>query len=145
MSLQPDAARGLRRVFIRRLGVAARLGIYPHEAEPQRVLIDLEMLVEDDAAPHGVGADRLDRVVDYEAVTNAAREIALREHTQLAETLAERIAVAVLRERRVQRVRVTVEKPDIIPDVAGVGVTVERLRPSSGADEQALGKAGKFP
>jgi dihydroneopterin aldolase len=124
----PDAAAGLRRVFIRRLEVRARLGIYPHEAEPQRVLIDVELLARDDAAPHAVGAEDFARVVDYEAVVLAARRIAAEGHVLLAETLAERIALAALTDRRVTAARVTVEKPDIFPDVAGVGVTVERLR-----------------
>lgn len=126
----PDAAPGLRRVFIRRLGVAARLGVYPEEeAAPQRVLIDIELLVTDNAAPHGVGEDRLERVVDYEAVANTARGLALAGHTRLAETLAERIACAVLAgDGRIRLARVTVEKPDIIADVEGVGVTVERRR-----------------
>jgi len=130
MSFSPDAARGLRRVFIRRLAVEARLGVYPQEeAQPQRVLIDLELLAEDDAAPHGIGSEDLARVVDYEAVANIARRLALAGHTRLAETLGERIACAVLAsDARLAAVRVTVEKPDIIADVAGVGVTVERLR-----------------
>jgi dihydroneopterin aldolase len=128
-SFLPDAGQSLRRVFIRGLTVQARLGIYPHEQAPQRVLIDIELSVRDDAAPHGIGPDRLDRVVDYEAVVNAARAIATGEHVRLAETLAERIALGALVDQRVQAVRVTVEKPDVFPDVAGVGVTVERVRP----------------
>lgn len=129
MTYEPDAINGLRRVFIRRLAVAARLGVYPAEqAAPQRVLLDIDLLVRDDAAPSGIGPDRLERVVSYEAVANTARAIALEGHIHLAETLAERIAVAVLRQPLVQAVRVTVEKPDIIDDVAGVGVTVERVR-----------------
>ncbi|WP_040611791.1 dihydroneopterin aldolase [Teichococcus cervicalis] len=130
MSYAPDAARGLRRVVVRGLAVEAHIGIYPHEeAAPQRVRIDVELLAEDDAAPHGVGEDRLERVVDYEAVANTARRIALDGHVRLAETLAERIACAVLAgDARIAAARVTVEKPDIIADVAAVGVTVERLR-----------------
>ena len=130
MSFSPDAALGLRRVFIRRLAVDARLGIYPQEAAaPQRVLIDLDLLAQDDAVAEGVGPDRLDRVVDYEAMTDLARRIALQGHVNLAETLAERIACAVLQQdARVAAVQVTVEKPDIIGDVGGVGVTVERRR-----------------
>lgn len=130
MSYAPDAARGLRRVFIRRLGVAARLGVYPEEeAAPQRVLIDIDLLVTDDAAPAGMGEDQLERVVDYEVVANTARGLALTGHTRLAETLAERIACAVLEtDGRIQAARITVEKPDIIADVEGVGVTVERRR-----------------
>jgi 7,8-dihydroneopterin aldolase/epimerase/oxygenase len=128
-AFSPDAAAGLRRVFIRGLEVLARLGIYPHEAEPQRVVIDIELLARDDDAPHGIGSEELERVVDYEAVVVAARAVAAAGHVRLAETLAERIALATLADPRVRAVRVTVEKPDIFPDVAGVGVTVERLRP----------------
>jgi dihydroneopterin aldolase len=47
----------------------------------------------------------------------------------LVETLAERMAAAALTDPRVERARVTVEKPDAFPDVAGVGVVVERRRP----------------
>ncbi|HWL81540.1 MAG TPA: dihydroneopterin aldolase [Roseomonas sp.] len=130
MSYTPDAARGLRRVFVRHLAVNAFLGVYPEEeAAPQRVLIDLELLAEDDAAPHGVGAEDLGRVVDYAAMAGIARRIAGEGHVRLAETLAERIACALLAaDGRLVGVRVTVEKPDIMVDAAGVGVTVERLR-----------------
>jgi 7,8-dihydroneopterin aldolase/epimerase/oxygenase len=127
-SYSPDAGQALRRVFIRRLDVQARLGIYPHEQAPQRVLIDIDLLVHDPAAPHGVGEDRLERVVDYEAVVKAARATATGEHVRLAETLAERIALKALADPRVLKARVTVEKPEAFADVAGVGVTVERVR-----------------
>jgi dihydroneopterin aldolase len=134
-AFQPDAAQGLRRVFIRRLEVQARLGVYPQEVVPQRVLIDVELLVADEYAPHGIGPDRLDRVVDYAAVADAARRTATAGHTRLAETLAERIAMAALADERIRAARVTVEKPDIVEDAAGVGVTVERWRISSTAPQ----------
>ncbi|MFC0384948.1 dihydroneopterin aldolase [Muricoccus vinaceus] len=125
----PDAARGLRRVFVRDMTVQARLGVYAREeAAPQRVVIGIELLVLDDAAPAGIGPDRLDRVVDYAAIARRAEAVATEGHTRLAETLAERIAVACLDDARVESVRVTVEKPDIIPHVGAVGVSVERRR-----------------
>jgi 7,8-dihydroneopterin aldolase/epimerase/oxygenase len=125
----PDARRARRRVFVRDLTVQARLGIYPkEEAAPQRVVIGIEMLVEDESAPSGVGPDRLDRVVDYAAAAERARQVATSGHTRLAETLAERIALACLEDHRVEAVRVTVEKPDIMPGVGAVGVSVERRR-----------------
>ena len=127
MDLVPDAERRLRLVFIRGLVVQARLGVYPSEkAVPQRVAIDVELLVHDDAAPSGIGADSLDRVVDYSAVVEAARAAAAEGHVLLAETLAERIADRVLREQRIEVVRVTVAKPEAFADVDRVGVTIER-------------------
>ncbi|MBB5693239.1 dihydroneopterin aldolase [Muricoccus pecuniae] len=132
----PDAARGLRRVFVRDLTVQARLGVYPREeAAPQRVVIGIELLVEDDAAPAGVGADRLERVVDYAVVADRARAVATGGHTRLAETLAERIALACLEDPRVRASRVTVEKPDILPGVGAVGVSVERVRNDAGVSQ----------
>jgi len=128
-SYSPDAERGLRRVFVRDLMVQARLGVYPREeTAPQRVVIGIELLVTDDAAPAGIGPDRLERVVDYAAVTERARQVATAGHTRLAETLAERIAIASLEDPRVESARVTVEKPDAMPHVGAVGVSVERRR-----------------
>jgi hypothetical protein len=48
-------------------------------------------------------------------------------HTRLAETLAEKIALACLAEPRILRLRVMVEKPSVLPDVTSVGVWIERL------------------
>lgn len=129
MSFAPDAEQRLRLVFVRGLTLQASLGIYPHEkAAPQRVVIGIELAVEDDAAPGSVGADDLRRVVDYERLVKAARATAASGHTLLVETLAERIAESALADPRVRRARVTVEKPDAFPDAASVGVVVERCR-----------------
>ena len=129
MSFAPDAAKRLRLVFVRGLRLQARLGVYPHEkAAPQPVVIGVELAVADESAPDGVGADEFRRVVDYGRVVNAARAVAASGHTLLVETLAERIAEAALTDRRVVRVRVTVEKPEAFADVDSVGVTIERSR-----------------
>ena len=129
MSVAPDAARRIRRVFVRGLELQARLGVHAHEkVAPQRVVIGVELAVEDESAPASVGADDLRRVVDYERVVLAARAVAADRHTLLVETMAERIALAALGDPRVLSVRVTVEKPDAFPDTASVGVTVERCR-----------------
>ncbi|WP_345893020.1 dihydroneopterin aldolase [Roseomonas acroporae] len=142
----PGGGPPLRRVFVRGLTLQALLGVHPHEkAAPQRIVIGVEMAVEDDAAAAGVGRDELGRVVDYERVVEAARAEAGRRHTMLVETLAERIAMAALADPRVLRVRVTVEKPDAFHDVASVGVAVERSRGGARLPAGARGPAGTFP
>ncbi len=129
MSLQPDAAAGLRVVFVRGLELRALLGVHPHEkAAPQRVVIGVELAVRDEAAPSGVGEDDLRRTVDYAALVRAARTIVAEGHTLLVETLAERLALAALADPRVAKARVTVEKPDAFAEAASVGVSVERTR-----------------
>lgn len=129
MSAIADAARGLRHVFVRGLTVQALLGVHAHEqAQPQRVVIGVDLAVRDPHAPDSVGPDELPRVVDYGAVAATARRIAAAGHLRLAETLAERIAMALLADERVVMARVSVEKPDVLPDVTSVGVVVERTR-----------------
>src|SRR5580693_1182427 len=71
-----DAARGLRHVFLRDLVLPASIGVHPHEhAAPQRVRINVDLGVEDDAgralSRPRVGRDDLRRVVDYEGVADA--------------------------------------------------------------------------
>ena len=126
-----DAARGLRHVFIHDLVLQASIGVYPSEHEAlQRIRINLDLAVLDEgAAPMSraaVGRDDLARVVDYEAVANSARSIVASGHVQLVETLAERIAAAIVTDNRVVSVRVRVEKLDVFPDAGSAGVEIER-------------------
>ncbi len=119
----------LRQVFIRGLQLQARLGVHAHEkAAPQRILLHVELAVEDESAAVGIGPDDLARVVDYERVVDAARSAVARGHVMLVETLAETVAAAALVDPRVKLARVSIEKPDAFPDVASVGVTIERTR-----------------
>ena len=104
----------------------ARIGVMPHEHDgPQRIRVGVEFTVDD---PGGVGADRVERVVDYGAVVQAVEREVAAGHVRLVETLAERIAAAVILDARILTVTVRVEKLDILPDGAAVGVEVSRGR-----------------
>lgn len=120
-----SAAQGTRHVFVRDLVLSASIGVYQNEHEaPQRIRINLDLAVAED----GDRRDSLSRVVDYEAVANHARRIVASGHIKLVETLAERIADAVLTDTRILRVCVRVEKLDVFADVSSVGVQIERSR-----------------
>ena len=126
-----SAAARLRHVFLRDMVLMASVGVhaFEHEAKQRlRINVDLAVL-DEDAAPRSRAAvrrDELSRVVDYEAVAIAVRGIVQAGHVRLLETLAERLAEACLQDRRVRSVRIRVEKLDIFPDVAAVGVEIER-------------------
>jgi dihydroneopterin aldolase len=72
--------------------------------------------------------DRLENAVDYEAVTEKIRAIALAGHINLAETLAEKIAATCLEDPRVVRARIRVEKLHALPGAEAAGVEIERSR-----------------
>lgn len=126
-----DLAQATRRMFIRDLVLAASIGVYAHEhASRQRVRINVELAVRDEGMPNvsraAVGADDLTRVVDYEVIVNNIRAIVTAGHIQLVETLAERLAESCLKDARIRRVLVRVEKLDVFADAAAVGVEIER-------------------
>lgn len=132
MTYFADATAGLRHVFLRDMVLAARIGVHAHEqGAAQRVRVNLDLAVEDPGAldvAREVGADELARVVDYHRLAASVRSIVAAGHVRLVETLAERIAVACLDDRRVKKVRVTVEKLDVFADATSAGVAVERVR-----------------
>lgn len=128
-----SAARKLRHVFLRDMVLPASIGVHAHEhGAPQRVRVNVDLGVEDLGASGlslpAVGRDRLARVVDYEVVANAVREILSTGHVLLVETLAERIAEACLTDPRVELARIRVEKLDVFTDAASAGVEIERHR-----------------
>lgn len=128
-----SAARALRHVFVRDLVLMASIGVHPAErTTPQRIRINLDLAVEDDAlrplSRASVGREDLARVVDYEKLVNQARNIVAAGHVLLVETLAERIAEAMLADPRVESARVRVEKLDVFADATSAGVEIERRR-----------------
>ena len=120
------ARPGIRHVFLRDMLLHAHIGVYAHEHQgPQRVRINVDLAVVEDPADDGT--DRLDRVLNYEQVAGAVRQIVGAGHVKLVETLAERIAAACLEDGRVRSARVRVEKLDVFADAAAAGVEIERV------------------
>lgn len=122
------AAPGIRHLFVRDLVLDASIGVYEHEhRQAQRVRVNLDLAVDET----GPADDRIDRVVSYEPLVTTARRIVAERHVKLVETLAERLAEACLIDARVRFVRVRIEKLDVFPDAAAVGVEIERARTSA--------------
>lgn len=115
-----------RRVFVRDLELMARVGVFEIEKRyVQRIVVSADLAVRDDY--DGV-SDRLEHVVDYGQVVNAIRNLVESDHFHLIETLAERIAAALLADARVVSARISIEKPDILPGCRSVGIEIERSR-----------------
>ena len=121
-----SGAARLRHVFVRDLELMALLGIYEHEkAEPQRIIVNIDLSVSEGSGPKD---DDIGHVVSYEIVVKKVEAIVAVGHVNLVETLAELIAAACLKDRRVKAARVRIEKPDIIKNARSVGVEIERVR-----------------
>lgn len=120
------------RVFVANLGIFAHHGVTPEETRlGQRFYLDIDCQADLEAA---IGADDHAKAVCYAELCALAAEVSAAGPFRLIETLAERIAVAVLaRFADVAQVRVVVRKPSAaIPallDHAGAQITRCRQTP----------------
>ena len=115
-------------VIVRGLVLICSIGIRRAERErPQRVRVSVELTASADAA--FPGEDRR-RVINYEKVVAAVRQIAGSGHIDLCEGFAARVCDACFADPRVGHIRVEVEKLDIYGDAEAVGAILERTRPA---------------
>src|SRR5512145_311734 len=120
------AGTRLRRVFVHGLEIVASVGLLEHEKRyEQRIVVSVDLAVRDDY--DGV-SDLLSDVLDYGKLVDDLARLIQSEHVNLIETLAERIAGQCLTDKRVERVRVRIEKPEVLPSCRSVGIEIERCR-----------------
>ena len=115
------------RILIRDLMITASIGVHAHEhLAPQRVCVNVDLKVRIRSSD---AEDDIVNVISYEDLITGIKEIVAGGHINLVESLAEEIATLCLRDERAVSVTVRIEKPDIEPDAAGVGIEIERQRP----------------
>lgn len=108
------------KIFVTGVKVQAEIGVYRHEiGRVQPLIVDVEL-----DAPTSA-SDRLADTFNYEAILQAAQEVAAGGHIHLVETFAHRLAERCLADLRVTRARVRVEKPlALAPDAVAAGVEI---------------------
>ena len=119
------SASAARIVLIRDLVLPVAVGVFKRErAGPQRVRFNIELGVPD-VPPQ---RDSIREVVRYDTVVADIRALVAAGHVNLVETLAERVAAQCLLQPGALWTKVRVEKLDIAPDAAAVGVEIFRKK-----------------
>jgi len=116
------------RLIVSGLALFTHCGVTPEErVVGQRVLVDVEMVVELGEAARRGG---LDATVDYADLCRDIIDIGSKARHTLLESLAIEIAEAVLARPRIRdvRVRITKPHPPITPDVEAFAVEVLRKK-----------------
>lgn len=110
-------------ILIKDLTLSMSIGVFDHEkTAKQRVIVDVEMLIE----AGGYDDNDLGSTVCYDTITKKIIALSQSRHYNLVETFAEEIAALCLENKRVQKVAVMAEKPDIMDGGTRVGVRIER-------------------
>jgi dihydroneopterin aldolase/2-amino-4-hydroxy-6-hydroxymethyldihydropteridine diphosphokinase len=115
-------------IELKGLTVHAHHGVYPEEQERgQRFVVDVVLVP---ASARAAESDRLEDAVDYGAVAEVVTRTATDRRYDLIERLAAVIGDTLLARFPLERVRVSVHKPEapIAQPFADVIVSVERVR-----------------
>jgi dihydroneopterin aldolase len=119
------------RILLESLEVEADIGFHDFEiGSPQRLLVTVEIWLEDLAAP---ADDDPARAWDYDFLRIEVEEIAAARRYNLQETLAHAIFDRVAAFRGIRALRVRLSKPDVYAEAHGVGVEIASF-PGSGPE-----------
>jgi dihydroneopterin aldolase len=114
------------RILLDALDVRADIGFHEFEiGSPQRLLVTVEIWLEDDAPP---ADDDPERAWDYDFLRSEVQEIAASRRWNLQETLAHAIFDRLAAFRGVRALRIRTSKPDVYAEAQGVGVEIASFR-----------------
>jgi len=111
-------------IHIEQLEISTRIGVPEKErAAPQRLTVSISFWPYYDRRDM---ADEIDNTVNYSIVAEEAKNFVLNLSTNLIETLADRLAMHLLKTFRIQKVTVELRKFPL-EDAQHVSVTVTRI------------------
>ena len=111
-------------VFIKDLYVDGIIGVYETERKnTQRILVNIRMFTLTQKAGQ---TDNIEDCVDYGKVVKDIQFIIENSAYFTVEALAEDIANLCLKNTKINKVIIKVEKPDVIENASSVGVQIER-------------------
>lgn len=111
-------------VYIYGLQLQATIGVHLWEKKIKQVLlVDLEMPTD---VARAASTDSLDCAIDYASVSDYLMTMVSNEEYNLIETLAERMAAALMEQFSLTWIKVKLAKPNAVALAREVGVVIER-------------------
>ena len=113
-------------IFLNDFMIDANIGVYKHEkikSQPLRINIIAKV-----KNPKKINDDKLYSVVCYNQISKKIKKIIKSGHTILLEKLAEKIFQECFKNKRIQTMKIRLEKPDAIQEAESAGIEVERSR-----------------
>ena len=128
IELKPDNKKSSirRTVFIKDFIIQEIIGIHEHEkTKKQKIKFNIVVNVNQNTVP-----DEKDTksIVDYEKITNKLENLAKNKKYNFLESLAEDSFKEIFEDKRINSVKIKIEKPDAIKNADSVGVEVLKNR-----------------
>ena len=113
-------------IFLNDFTLQANVGVYKHEKEKtQPIKINVIAKVRN---PKKINDNNLQSVVCYNQISKKIKKIIKSGHTILLEKLAEKIIQECFKNKRIETMKIRLEKPEAIEGAVGAGIEVERSR-----------------
>ena len=113
-------------IFLNDFMIDANIGVYKHEkikSQPLRINIIAKV-----KNPKKINDYKLYSVVCYNQISKKIKKIIKSGHTILLEKLAEKIFQECFKNKRIQTIKIRLEKLDAIQEAESAGIEVERSR-----------------
>ena len=128
IELKPDnKKKSIRRtVFIKDFIIQEIIGIHEHEkTKKQKIKFNIVVNVNQNTVPD---EKDIKSVVDYEKITNKLENLVKNKKYNFLESLAEDSFKEIFEDKRINSVKIKIEKPDAIKNADSVGVEVFKSR-----------------
>jgi len=128
IELKPDNNKSSirRTVFIKDFIIQEIIGIHEHEkTEKQKIKFNIVVNVNQNTVPD---EKDIKSIVDYEKITNKLENLVKNKKYNFLESLAEDSFKEIFEDKRINSVKIKIEKPDAIKNADSVGVEVFKNR-----------------
>ncbi len=128
IELKPDNKKSLirRTVFIKDFIIQEIIGIHEHEkTKKQKIKFNIVVNVNQNTVPD---EKDIKSIVDYEKITNRLENLVKNKKYNFLESLAEDSFKEIFEDKRINSVKIKIEKPDAIKNADSVGVEVFKNR-----------------
>ena len=128
IELKPDNKKSSirRTVFIKDFIIQEIIGIHEHEkTKKQKIKFNIVVDVNQNTVPD---EKDIKSIVDYEKITNKLENLVQNKKYNFLESLAEDSFKEIFEDKRINSVKIKIEKPDAIKNADSVGVEVFKNR-----------------
>ncbi len=115
-----------KKILIKELILDLKLGYYDFEKEkPQRVKFSLEIDYEDKKPTNDKD---IKSIVNYGLVVKLIKKLTKNKHYNFLETLAEDVFDVLFKDKRIGKIKLKIEKLQILKDCTSVGIQITKKR-----------------
>jgi len=128
IELKPDNKKSSirRTVFIKDFIIQEIIGIHEHEkTKKQKIKFNIVVNISQNTVPD---EKDIKSIIDYEKITNKLENLAKNKKYNFLESLAEDSFKEIFEDKRINSVKIKIEKPDAIKNADSVGVEVLKNR-----------------